>query len=124
MLVPFIWMFLTAFKTETEATQMNPFVIFLLRREDRRLLGRSSEDGLCKIIYHAADDPGKDHMCGCDGYNGRICFWTAGLRGKNICFGLVLFQMMVPTQIFIIPQYLMVSEIGMLNTIFVSISSL
>ena len=28
MLVPFIWMFLTAFKTETEATQMNPFVIF------------------------------------------------------------------------------------------------
>ena len=27
MLVPFIWMFLTAFKTETEATQMNPFVI-------------------------------------------------------------------------------------------------
>lgn len=39
-------------------------------------------------------------------------------RGKNFCFALVLFQMMVPTQIFIIPQYLMVSKIGMLNTLF------
>ena len=33
-------------------------------------------------------------------------------------FSLVLFQMMVPGQIFIIPQYLMVSKMGMLNTIF------
>src|SRR5690606_15362274 len=38
--------------------------------------------------------------------------------GKNLCFGLVLFQMMVPTQIFIIPQYLMIDLIGMRNTIF------
>ncbi len=28
MLVPFIWMVLTAFKTVTESTQVNPFVIF------------------------------------------------------------------------------------------------
>ena len=28
MLVPFIWMILTAFKSVTEATQVNPFVIF------------------------------------------------------------------------------------------------
>ena len=27
MLVPFIWMILTAFKTVTESTQVNPFVI-------------------------------------------------------------------------------------------------
>jgi multiple sugar transport system permease protein len=33
-------------------------------------------------------------------------------------FSLVLFQMMVPTQIFIIPQYLMVDALGMRNTIF------
>lgn len=43
MLVPFIWMFLTAFKTETEATQMNPFVIFLRsggQTPSRRFSGR------------------------------------------------------------------------------------
>ncbi len=28
MLVPFLWMVLTAFKTMTEATSVNPFVIF------------------------------------------------------------------------------------------------
>ena len=44
---------------------------------------------------------------------GRLTF-----RGRDLAFGLVLFQMMVPVQIFIIPQYLMVSKMHMLNTIF------
>ena len=38
--------------------------------------------------------------------------------GRDLAFSLVLFQMMVPTQVFLIPQYLMVSKMGMLNTIF------
>ena len=119
MLVPFIWMFLTAFKTETEATQMNPFVIFpsewrtdafseVLRKMDfvklyintlLMILGRI----ICAVVTAT--------MAG-------YAFGRLHFKGKNICFGLVLFQMMFPTQIFIIPQYLMVSEIGMLNTIF------
>ena len=119
MLVPFIWMFLTAFKTETEATQMNPFVIFpsewrtdafseVLRKMDfvklyintlLMILGRI----ICAVVTAT--------MAG-------YAFGRLHFKGKNICFGLVLLQMMVPTQIFIIPQYLMVSEIGMLNTIF------
>ena len=33
--------------------------------------------------------------------------------GKNFLFSLVLIQMMVPSQIFIIPQYIMVSKLGM-----------
>ena len=78
MLVPFIWMFLTAFKTETEATADESLRDLPFGVEDRRLLRGSPEDGFCKAIYqYAADDPGKDHMCGCDGYNGRICFWKA-----------------------------------------------
>jgi ABC-type glycerol-3-phosphate transport system permease component len=36
--------------------------------------------------------------------------------GKNLMFSLVLIQMMIPSQIFIIPQYLMVSKLGWLNT--------
>ena len=38
--------------------------------------------------------------------------------GKNLAFSLVLLQMMIPSQIFIIPQYLMISKLGMLNTHF------
>lgn len=38
--------------------------------------------------------------------------------GKNFLFGLVLFQMMVPAQIFVVPQYLMVDKMGFRNTVF------
>jgi multiple sugar transport system permease protein len=38
--------------------------------------------------------------------------------GREFFFGIVLFQMMVPVQIFIIPQYLMVDALHMRNTIF------
>lgn len=38
--------------------------------------------------------------------------------GKNLMFSLVLIQMMVPGQIFIIPQYIMMSKMNMLNTMF------
>ena len=36
--------------------------------------------------------------------------------GKKFFFSLVLIQMMIPSQIFIIPQYLMVSKLGLVNT--------
>jgi multiple sugar transport system permease protein len=44
---------------------------------------------------------------------GRLNF-----RGKKLVVSLILIQMMVPGQIFIIPQYLMVSKLNMLNTTF------
>ena len=39
-------------------------------------------------------------------------------KGRELMFGLVLFQMMIPAQIFIIPQYVMVSKLHLTNTIF------
>ena len=39
-------------------------------------------------------------------------------KGKNIMFALVLLQMMIPVQIFIIPQYVMVSNLHMTNSVF------
>lgn len=36
---------------------------------------------------------------------------------RNFFFSIVLLQMMVPTEIFLIPQYMMVSKLGLLNTI-------
>ena len=38
-------------------------------------------------------------------------------KGKNLMFGLVLLQMMIPVQIFIIPQYVMVSKLHWTNSI-------
>ena len=45
-------------------------------------------------------------------------FGRMNFPGKNIAFSLVMIQMMVPAQIFIIPQYVMVSKLGLLNTLF------
>ena len=36
--------------------------------------------------------------------------------GKKFLFSLILIQMMIPSQIFVIPQYLMVSKLHLLNT--------
>ena len=37
--------------------------------------------------------------------------------GKNFFFMLILIQMMIPGQIFIIPQYAIISKLGLLNTV-------
>lgn len=119
MLVPFAWMILTAFKTNSEAMQINPFVIFpevwrvdsfksvLEKMDFIRLYANTlimiALRILCAVLTAT--------MAG-------YAFGRLKFRGRDLCFALVLFQMMVPGQIFIIPQYLMVSKINMLNTMF------
>ena len=119
MLVPFLWMILTAFKTNTEATSVNPFVIFpsvwqtgafsrVLQNMNFLLLYKNT---LLLILFRVIAAVVTATMAG-------YAFGRLEFKGKNICFALVLLQMMVPAQIFIIPQYLMISKLKMLNTIF------
>lgn len=119
MLVPFIWMALTAFKTTTEATSVNPFVIFpaewrldsfkeAIRNMNFFMLYKNT---LLMIFFRVLCAVLTATMAG-------YAFGRLKFRGKNIAFSLVLFQMMVPVQIFIIPQYLMISKLSMMNTIF------
>jgi multiple sugar transport system permease protein len=118
MIIPFIWMILTAFKTVTESTSINPFVIFpdKWRVDAFVTVMHNMNFGLLYIntIVLIAGRVGAVITAAMAGYAlGRLPF-----NGRNICFSLVLFQMMVPGQIFIIPQYLMVSRMGALNTMF------
>lgn len=119
MLIPFAWMILTAFKTPTEATQIDPFVILpkeWLTDAFRSVAGKMNFgklylNTLLMIVGRVICAVITASMAG---YAlGRLNF-----KGKKMCFSLVLFQMMVPVQIFITPQYLMVSKMGMLNTTF------
>lgn len=120
MLVPFAWMILTALKTNQESISVNPFYIFPSNGwhwENFSTVWKSYnfltlyKNTLLMIFWRV--------VCACltatmAGYAfGRLKF-----PGKNFLFSLVLIQMMVPSQIFIIPQYLMVSKMGMLNTMF------
>ena len=119
MMVPFLWMILTSFKSVTEATAINPFVIFpkLWRTEAfAAVLNNMNFLMLYKntfllILFRVLCAVLTATLAG-------YAFGRLEFKGKNFMFSLVLFQMMIPAQIFIIPQYLMVSKIGMTNTIF------
>ena len=45
-------------------------------------------------------------------------FAKLNFKGKNVLFSLVLIQMMLPSQIFITPQYQMLAKLGLTNSIF------
>ena len=119
MLTPFLWMILTAFKTTTEATSVNPFVILPSRwRTDAFSavitymdFGRLYRNTILMIFFRVL-------LAVVTASTAGYAFARLRFPGKEIFFSLVLFQMMVPSQIFIIPQYLMVAKLHKLNTIF------
>ena len=119
MLVPFLWMALTAFKSITESTSVDPFVIFptVWRTENFSTVINNMDfpvlyvNTLLLILGRVVCAVLTATMAG-------YAFGRLNFPGKNLMFGLVMFQMMVPGQIFIIPQYLMVSKLGVLDTIF------
>ena len=119
MLVPFLWMILTAFKTMTEATSVNPFVILpsTWRCDSFREVS-ANMDFLHLYINTLLLILGRVVCAVLTATLAGYAFGRLNFKGRDLCFSLVLFQMMVPVQIFIIPQYLMVSKMGMLNTIF------
>jgi multiple sugar transport system permease protein len=53
-------------------------------------------------------------LCTLAGY----AFARMPFRGKNIVFAIVLSLLMVPPQIYLIPQYLIIQDLGLLNTAF------
>ncbi len=119
MLVPFLWMVLTSFKTISESTQMNPFIIFPSKwRTDaftsvlsKMNFGKLYLNTLLLIIGRVICAVLTSVMAG-------YAFGRLTFKGRDFAFALVLLQMMVPSQIFIIPQYLVVSRLGLLNSLF------
>ena len=119
MLTPFIWMILTAFKSVTESTSVDPFVIFpTVWRMDAFIAVMKNipfptlyMNTILMIIGRVVAAVVTATMAG-------YAFGRLHFKGRDIAFSLVIFQMMIPAQIFIIPQYLMVSKLGLLNSIF------
>lgn len=119
MLVPFAWMVLTSFKTISEATQMNPFVIFPSEWRTEAFENVVRKMDFLKLYLNTfLMITGRIIFAVLTATMAGYAFARLKFIGKSVFFGLVLFQMMVPSQIFIIPQYLMVSKMGMLNTLF------
>lgn len=119
MLVPFLWMVLTAFKTISESTQMNPFVIFPTQWRTDAFESVMTKMNFGRLYWNTfVLMLGRVFFAVITATLAGYAFGRLRFKGRDLMFSLVIFQMMVPVQIFIIPQYVIVSKLGMLNTSF------
>ena len=118
MVFPFIWMILTSFKTQGEAIMIP--VIFFPRSwapvnytEVIRTLPFDALylNTLLLIFWRVLCASVFSSMAG-------YAFAKLEFPLKKFFFFIVLTQLMLPTQVFIIPQYMILSSMNMLNTIF------
>lgn len=118
MIFPFVWMFLTSFKTVEESMIVPPTILpaewqtknFRDAMASLPFLSLYGNTALmvfwrvvCAVVFSS--------MAG-------YAFAKLRFRGKKLLFSLVLVQMMLPSQIFITPQYQMLAKLGLTNTIF------
>lgn len=118
MIFPFVWMLLTSLKTLAESMQIPPTIF------PANLVFSNYSDAvtslpfvnlyintilliffrvLCAVVFSS--------MAG-------YAFAKLKFRWKGFLFGLVLVQMMMPSQIFVIPQYQMLAKVSLTNSIF------
>lgn len=119
MILPFLWMVLTSLKTVTESTSMNPFVFIPKKLHRENFVTVINQNNFPALYFNTFVMMAVRVICAVL-FSAMAGFAFARLQfpGKNLLFGLVLFQMMVPSQIFVVPQYLMVDKLGMRNTVF------
>lgn len=119
MIMPLVWMILTSLKTVTESTAMNPFRFFPTEPQWENFKSVAGKNNFLRLYFNTFAMMGLRVLCAVM-FSAMAAYAFARLEfpGKKLGFGLVMFQMMVPVQIFIIPQYLMVDKLGMRNTIF------
>ena len=117
MIFPFVWMILTSSKTVSESMQIPPTIF------PSRLMADNFSEALkslpfinmyantiLMIIFRVIFAVLFSSMAG-------YAFAKLKFKGKNLLFSIVLMQMMLPSQIFIIPQYQMVAKLGFANSV-------
>lgn len=117
MVMPFVWMFLTSFKTYGESIaipltflpeewrldnyqEVNQRVNFLILYINTIIVIVARV--LCALVFSS--------MAG-------YAFSRLQFRGRNALFAIVIIQMMIPSQVGTIPQYLMTAKLGLLDTV-------
>lgn len=119
MIVPFLWMVLTSFKTVSETTQLDPFVIFPSQWRTNAFQSVIKQMNFVKLYWNTLNLIFWRVLCALvTATMAGYAFARLNFKGKNVAFTIVLVQMMIPSQIFIIPQYQIVSKLGLLNTTF------
>ena len=118
MIFPFVWMLLTSFKTQAESMAIPPQILpshwdlvnFTTALASLPFVNLYVNTGLlilfrvlCAVVFSS--------MAG-------YAFAKLEFPCKNLLFGIVLVQMMMPSKILITPHYLMLARVGLTNSIF------
>lgn len=117
MIFPFVWMILTSSKAVSESMQIPPTIFPSRLMTDNFAEALASlpfvnmyANTILMIVFRVIFAVFFSSMAG-------YAFAKLEFKGKNLLFGIVLMQMMLPSQIFIIPQYQMVAKLGFANSI-------
>lgn len=123
MIFPFLWMLLTSFNTQAESMAIPPQLLpaqwnldnFVTALQSLPFVNLYTNTALlilfrilCAVVFSS--------MAG-------YAFAKLEFPFKKTLFTIVLVQMMLPSQIFIIPQYLMLALMGATDTIFALVFS-
>ncbi|WP_350348212.1 carbohydrate ABC transporter permease [Agromyces sp. G08B096] len=117
MVFPFIWQTLTAFKTFQDSAQVPPIVL-----PDPWVFTNFAEvfDSmpfaqmfLNSVLLTVGRTVGQVVLCTMAGY----AFARIPFRGRNVVFVLFLSVLMVPSQLYLLPQYEIIQSLGWLNTL-------
>lgn len=116
-ILPFLWMVLTSFKTKGEAMAIPPTIWpenFVTAAYATVLdVMPFAKVYLNTILSTVITVAAQVTFCTMAAY----AFARIKFPGKNILFMLILSVLMVPGQIFLVPQYLIVQKAGLLDTI-------
>ncbi len=117
MVFPFVWQTLTAFKTYETSIQVPPAFI-----PDPWVFSNFAEVFdtlpfaqmfLNSVLLTLGRTLGQVVLCTMAGY----AFARMEFRGRNVIFVLFLSVLMVPTQLYLLPQYEIMVQLGWLNTL-------
>ncbi len=117
MVLPFVWMILTSFKTTTEATQI-PIQLFPSKPSLRAYTDAIKQSS---FLHYYANTLASAFMKTLFPviFSSMAAFAFARIRfpGRGLCFFLIISVMMVPNPVFYTPQYLMMSKLGLVNSV-------
>lgn len=118
MIFPFLWMLLTSFKTPGESVQIPPTILPQVWVSNNYHMALQSLP-FVKLYINTVLLIGFRVLCAI-AFSSAAGYAFAKLKfpGRNLLFSLVIVQMMLPTQIFIIPQYQMLAKMGLTNSVF------
>jgi multiple sugar transport system permease protein len=118
-LLPFIWMILGSFKTASELLQMPPTFwpenptlenYRTILTDPKLPIMRFYGNSTFVAVFNVTTTLFTSSLFG-------FLFAKYTFRGKNILFGWILLGLMIPSQITMIPGYLILAKVGLLNTL-------